>query len=80
MAFSVDEWLMCYYQLGEVLQIDFSDNVIHIFDWSELPFKRFCSADNILQVGTVLNAEDAIGAMNAGAKFIMSPAMVKVWI
>uniref|UniRef100_A0A2P2IZA7 Uncharacterized protein LOC105132720 n=1 Tax=Rhizophora mucronata TaxID=61149 RepID=A0A2P2IZA7_RHIMU len=28
-------------------------------------------------VGTVLSAEDALNAMNAGAKFLMSPAMVK---
>ena len=37
-----------------------------------------CGADNILQVGTALNAEDARNAMNAGAKFFMSPATVKV--
>lgn len=33
-----------------------------------------------LQVGTVLNVEDAKRAMIAGAKFLMSPAMVKVSI
>ena len=31
-----------------------------------------------LQVGTVLNVEDAKKAVGAGAKFLMSPAMVKV--
>ncbi|KAK9283368.1 hypothetical protein L1049_011610 [Liquidambar formosana] len=31
----------------------------------------------IIGVGTVLNSEDAKNAMNAGAKFLMSPAMVK---
>lgn len=33
---------------------------------------------NILQVGTVLNAMDAKNAINAGAKFLMSPAIVMV--
>ena len=33
---------------------------------------------NILQVGTLLNVEDSKNATNAGAKFLMSPAMVKV--
>ncbi|KAE9462950.1 hypothetical protein C3L33_05141, partial [Rhododendron williamsianum] len=32
---------------------------------------------SIFQVGTVLNAKDAKSAVNAGAKFLMSPAMVK---
>ncbi|XP_028089620.1 uncharacterized protein LOC114289976 isoform X3 [Camellia sinensis] len=32
---------------------------------------------SILQVGTVLNSKDAKNAINAGAKFLMSPAMVK---
>lgn len=31
-----------------------------------------------LQVGTVLSVEDAKKAVGAGAKFLMSPAMVKV--
>ena len=33
---------------------------------------------SMLQVGTVLNVEDAVNAINAGAKFLISPAMVKV--
>lgn len=33
-----------------------------------------------LQVGTVLNVEDAKKATDAGAKFLMGPAMVKVRI
>lgn len=38
-----------------------------------------CSkSDNYGQVGTILNAEDAQNAIVAGAKFLMSPAMVKV--
>ncbi|XP_030963193.1 uncharacterized protein LOC115984328 isoform X2 [Quercus lobata] len=32
---------------------------------------------SMLQVGTVLNVEDAINAINAGAKFLISPAVVK---
>ncbi|KAJ0791751.1 putative KDPG/KHG aldolase, aldolase-type TIM barrel [Helianthus annuus] len=32
---------------------------------------------NLCQVGTVLNTKDAENAKNAGAKFIMSPAIVK---
>lgn len=32
----------------------------------------------ILQVGTVLNKQDARDAVRAGAKFLMSPAIVKV--
>ena len=31
----------------------------------------------IVQVGTVLNAKDAKTAINAGAKFLMSPVIVK---
>lgn len=34
---------------------------------------------SIFQVGTVLNAKDAKSAVNAGAKFLMSPAIVKVY-
>lgn len=34
----------------------------------------------VLQVGTVLNVEDAKNATNAGAKFVMSPATVKVFL
>lgn len=37
-------------------------------------------ASSIFQVGTVLNAKDAKSAINAGAKFLMSPAMVKVYV
>lgn len=33
---------------------------------------------SFLQVGTVLNIEDAERAVIAGAKFLMSPAIVKV--
>ncbi|KAB1226683.1 2-dehydro-3-deoxy-phosphogluconate aldolase [Morella rubra] len=32
---------------------------------------------SFLQIGTVLNVEDAKNAKNAGAKFLMSPAMIK---
>uniref|UniRef100_A0A6M2F7A1 Uncharacterized protein n=1 Tax=Populus davidiana TaxID=266767 RepID=A0A6M2F7A1_9ROSI len=42
-----------------------------------LSSQEICGVDNILQVGTALNAEDARNAMNAGAKFFMSPATVK---
>ncbi|XP_065860408.1 uncharacterized protein [Euphorbia lathyris] len=35
------------------------------------------STPGVLQVGTVLNAEDALNATIAGAKFLMSPATVK---
>ncbi|CAL5397525.1 unnamed protein product [Camellia sinensis] len=35
------------------------------------------SYNNIRNVGTVLNSKDAKNAINAGAKFLMSPAMVK---
>jgi 2-keto-3-deoxy-6-phosphogluconate aldolase len=42
--------------------------------------REFSETANILQVGTVLNVEDAKSAINAGAKFLMSPAMVKVII
>ena len=33
----------------------------------------------MLQVGTVLNLEDAKHAISHGAKFLLSPAMVMVW-
>ena len=33
-----------------------------------------------MQVGTVLNVKDAKNAVEAGAKFLMSPTMVKVSI
>lgn len=33
-----------------------------------------------MQVGTVLNIKDAKNAVKAGAKFLMSPTMVKVCI
>jgi 2-keto-3-deoxy-6-phosphogluconate aldolase len=42
--------------------------------------QEFSETANILQVGTVLNVEDAKSAINVGAKFLMSPAMVKVII
>ncbi|KAJ7009808.1 4-hydroxy-2-oxoglutarate aldolase [Populus alba x Populus x berolinensis] len=42
-----------------------------------LSSQEIYGVDNILQVGTALNAEDARNAMNAGAKFFMSPATVK---
>lgn len=35
---------------------------------------------NIVQVGTVLNIKDAKNAVKAGAKFLMSPTMVKVCV
>ncbi|KAI8571542.1 hypothetical protein RHMOL_Rhmol01G0127700 [Rhododendron molle] len=35
------------------------------------------STPGVFEVGTVLNAKDAKSAVNAGAKFLMSPAMVK---
>lgn len=34
--------------------------------------------DSINSVGTVLNSKGAKNAINAGAKFLMSPAMVKI--
>ncbi|KAF5946119.1 hypothetical protein HYC85_016347 [Camellia sinensis] len=37
----------------------------------------FLASLSFLNVGTVLNSKDAKNAINAGAKFLMSPAMVK---
>jgi len=42
-------------------------------------FLGYSKSDNFGQVGTILNAEDAQNAIVAGAKFLMSPAMVKVF-
>ncbi|THG04892.1 hypothetical protein TEA_010133 [Camellia sinensis var. sinensis] len=46
---------------------------------AELAMEAACAALNggISVVGTVLNSKDAKNAINAGAKFLMSPAMVK---
>ncbi|XP_058220195.1 uncharacterized protein LOC131330586 isoform X3 [Rhododendron vialii] len=46
---------------------------------AELAMEAACAAlrGGISVVGTVLNAKDAKSAVNAGAKFLMSPAMVK---
>lgn len=35
---------------------------------------------SVFQVGTVLNTQDARIAMKVGAKFLMSPAMIKVFL
>lgn len=45
-----------------------------------LKFLEFLpNSPSILQVGTVLNVEEAKNAINSGAKFLMSPAIVKVF-
>lgn len=67
-------FLLCYLQLREASWIGSRYRFIRIV------LREFSETANILQVGTVLNAEDAKSAINAGAKFLMSPAMVKVCI
>ncbi|XP_048135525.1 KHG/KDPG aldolase-like isoform X3 [Rhodamnia argentea] len=49
-----------------------------VIDSPELAFEAACAALGAgITVGTILNAEDAQNAIVAGAKFLMSPAMVK---
>ncbi|XP_048135526.1 uncharacterized protein LOC115743790 isoform X5 [Rhodamnia argentea] len=50
-----------------------------VIDSPELAFEAACAALGAgITVGTILNAEDAQNAIVAGAKFLMSPAMVKI--
>lgn len=53
--------------------------MIQIHTWMEF-LEFLLNSPSILQVGTVLNVEDAKNATNSGAKFLMSPATVKVCI
>jgi 2-keto-3-deoxy-6-phosphogluconate aldolase len=67
-------FLLCHLQLREASWIGSRYRFIRIV------LREFSETANILQVGTVLNVEDAKSAINSGAKFLMSPAMVKVCI
>ncbi|KAG6628404.1 hypothetical protein CIPAW_14G011000 [Carya illinoinensis] len=63
----------------EVLQQLVQENpnpALGIHTWMEF-LEFLLNSPSILQVGTVLNVEDAKNAINSGAKFLMSPATVK---
>ncbi|XP_042959496.1 KHG/KDPG aldolase-like isoform X2 [Carya illinoinensis] len=82
--FNFSNWLrqsvyVLLFSFAQVLQQLVQENpnpALGIHTWMEF-LEFLLNSPSILQVGTVLNVEDAKNAINSGAKFLMSPATVK---